>query len=67
MMGEPGAPDQRASGPERERRGQILDDYLADYERRKGSIAGQEQDRARQIFDEVLAEGRSGRTPNHPS
>lgn len=41
---------------ERELRGQILDEYLADYERRKGPISGQEQDRARRIFDEVSAE-----------
>ncbi|MQS13350.1 hypothetical protein F7Q99_13955 [Streptomyces kaniharaensis] len=41
---------------ERELRGQILDEYLADYERRKGPIAAAEQDRARQVFDEVFAE-----------
>jgi hypothetical protein len=41
---------------ERELRGQILDGYLADYERRKGPISRQEQDRARRIFDEVFAE-----------
>jgi hypothetical protein len=41
---------------ERELRGQILDDYLADYERRKGPLSKQEQDRARQIFDEVFAD-----------
>ncbi|GAA4856153.1 hypothetical protein [Kitasatospora terrestris] len=41
---------------ERELRGQILDEYLADYERRKGSISAAEQDRARQVFDEVFAE-----------
>lgn len=41
---------------ERELRGQILDEYLADYERRKGPISSAEQDRARQVFDEVFAE-----------
>ncbi|MFV8128067.1 hypothetical protein [Streptomyces syringium] len=41
---------------ERELRGQVLDDYLADYERRKGPVSAQEQERARQILDEVFAE-----------
>jgi hypothetical protein len=41
---------------ERELRGQILDEYLADYEGRKGPISGEEQQRASQIFDEVFAE-----------
>jgi hypothetical protein len=41
---------------ERELRGQILDEYLADYESRKGPISGPEQQRASQIFDEVFAE-----------
>ncbi|MCZ4120643.1 hypothetical protein [Streptomyces sp. H39-S7] len=41
---------------ERELRGQILDEYLADYELRKGRISEPEQDRARQFFDEVFAE-----------
>jgi hypothetical protein len=41
---------------ERELRGQILDEYLADYERRNGPVSGPEQERARQIFDEVFAE-----------
>ena len=40
---------------ERELRGHILDDYLADHERRKGPISKQAQDQARQIFDEVFA------------
>jgi hypothetical protein len=39
---------------ERELRGQILDEYLADYERRKGPVS--EQERARRVFDEVFAE-----------
>ncbi|WP_327109288.1 hypothetical protein [Nonomuraea glycinis] len=41
---------------ERELRGQILDDYLADHERRKGPISKRAQDRARQIFDEAFAD-----------
>ncbi|MEO3790918.1 hypothetical protein ABGB14_11925 [Nonomuraea sp. B10E15] len=45
-----------AAAVERELRGQILDEYLADYERRKGAISAQEQDKARQIFDEVFAD-----------
>jgi hypothetical protein len=45
-----------AAAVERELRGQILDEYLADYERRNGPISGQAQERARQVFDEVFAE-----------
>ncbi|MEV6549563.1 hypothetical protein AB0M57_12755 [Streptomyces sp. NPDC051597] len=45
-----------AAAIERELRGQILDEYLADYERRQGPISEREQVRARQIFDEVFAE-----------
>ncbi len=45
-----------AAAVERELRGQILDEYLADYERRKGPVSEQEQERARQVFDEVFAE-----------
>ncbi|MFI1730166.1 hypothetical protein ACH40E_13195 [Streptomyces acidicola] len=41
---------------ERELRGQILDEYLADYEKRKGPISGHEQEQARRVFDEVFAE-----------
>ncbi|MGN9782533.1 hypothetical protein ACTMTF_13965 [Nonomuraea sp. ZG12] len=41
---------------ERELRGRILDEYLADYERRKGPISKKEQDQARRIFDEVFAD-----------
>lgn len=41
---------------ERELRGQILDEYLADYEHRKGPISREEQERARRVFDEVFAE-----------
>ena len=41
---------------ERELRGQILDEYLADYERRRGPISEHEQERVRRVFDEVFAE-----------
>jgi hypothetical protein len=41
---------------ERELRGRILDEYLADYERRQGPLSEREQERARQVFDEVFAE-----------
>jgi hypothetical protein len=44
------------SAVERELRGQILDEYLADYERRQGPVSAQERDRARQVFDEIFAE-----------
>ncbi|MEU6721493.1 hypothetical protein ABZ897_59485 [Nonomuraea sp. NPDC046802] len=40
----------------RELRGEILDEYLADYERRKGPISAEEQERARRLFDEVFTE-----------
>ncbi|WP_370218266.1 hypothetical protein [Kitasatospora sp. GAS1066B] len=45
-----------ASAVERELRGQLLDEYLADYERRKGPVSPPEQARAQQVFDEVFAE-----------
>ncbi|KPI02330.1 hypothetical protein OK074_5331 [Actinobacteria bacterium OK074] len=45
-----------AAAVERELRGQILDEYLADYERRKGPVSEREKERARQVFDEVFAE-----------
>ncbi|MDQ1045820.1 hypothetical protein QFZ76_004056 [Streptomyces sp. V4I2] len=41
---------------ERELRGQILDEYLAGYERRNGPISEQEHEGARRVFDEVFAE-----------
>jgi Arc/MetJ-type ribon-helix-helix transcriptional regulator len=41
---------------ERELRGRILDEYLAEYERRKGPVSAEEQERARQVFDEVFTE-----------
>ncbi|MFD9339462.1 hypothetical protein ACFWBF_34505 [Streptomyces sp. NPDC060028] len=42
---------------ERELRGQILDEYLADYEQRRGPLAAESRQAARQVFDEVFAEG----------
>ncbi|MGX9887006.1 hypothetical protein [Streptomyces sp. NPDC002276] len=41
---------------ERELRGRILDEYLADYEQRHGPVSEQEQEQARRVFDEVFAE-----------
>ncbi|MDX3711194.1 hypothetical protein [Streptomyces europaeiscabiei] len=41
---------------ERELRGRVLDEYLADYEQRKGPISADEEARARRVFDEVFAE-----------
>ncbi|MDH6189630.1 hypothetical protein M2168_002662 [Streptomyces sp. CZ24] len=41
---------------ERELRGQILDEYLADYERRKGPLPASMQAEARELFDEIFAE-----------
>ena len=45
-----------AAAVERELRGQVLDEYLADYESRKGPVSEQARLRARQVFDEVFAE-----------
>ena len=45
-----------AEAVERELRGQVLDEYLADYESRKGPVSEQARQRARHIFDEVFAE-----------
>src|SRR3954469_7674129 len=45
-----------AASVERELRGQVLDEYVADYESRKGSVSEQARQRARQVFDEVFAE-----------
>ncbi|MDT0308425.1 hypothetical protein RM780_15860 [Streptomyces sp. DSM 44917] len=41
---------------ERELRGRILDEYLADYERRRGPVPEAEQAKACRVFDEVFAE-----------
>ncbi|MEU3753891.1 hypothetical protein AB0H17_14155 [Streptomyces olivoreticuli] len=46
-----------ADEAEPELRGQILDEYLADCERRNGPVSERAQERARQIIDEVFAEG----------
>jgi hypothetical protein len=45
-----------AEAVERELRGQVLDEYLADYESRKGLVSETARQRARQVFDEVFAE-----------
>lgn len=45
-----------AAAVERELRGEILDEYLADYERRRGPISQEAQQRARSVFDELFAE-----------
>ncbi|MFY1654729.1 hypothetical protein ACN27J_28080 [Solwaraspora sp. WMMB762] len=45
-----------AEAVERELRGQVLDEYLADYESRKGPVSEQARQLSRQVFDEVLAE-----------
>ena len=45
-----------AEAVERELRGQVLDEYLADYESRKGPVSEQARQRARLVFDEVFAE-----------
>ncbi|MFI1419697.1 hypothetical protein ACH4VX_17215 [Streptomyces sp. NPDC020731] len=41
---------------ERGLRGQILDEYLADYERRQGPVSEHEQGRAGRVFDGMFAE-----------
>ncbi|WP_415954331.1 hypothetical protein [Streptomyces sp. KLOTTS4A1] len=45
-----------AEAVERELRGQGLDECLADYESRKGSVSEPARQRVRQAFDEVFAE-----------
>ena len=45
-----------ASPMERELRGRILDEYLVDYERRKGPISKRDEDEAQQFFDGVFAD-----------
>ena len=45
-----------AEAVERELRGQLLDEYLADYGSRKGPVSEPARQRARQVFDEVFAE-----------
>ncbi|MEV3872724.1 hypothetical protein [Streptomyces sp. NPDC049906] len=45
-----------AAAVERELRGQVLDEYLADYEGRKGPVSERARQQARQVFDEVFDE-----------
>ncbi|MFB7878305.1 hypothetical protein ACFC06_23920 [Nocardia sp. NPDC056064] len=45
-----------AAAVERELRGQVLDEYLGDYEDRVGPITEEEQRAARELFDTALAE-----------
>ncbi|MFD4317648.1 hypothetical protein [Streptomyces sp. NPDC058548] len=45
-----------AAAVERELRGQVLDEYLADYESRNGPVSDDAKRRARQVFDEVFAD-----------
>jgi hypothetical protein len=45
-----------AAAVERELRGQVMDEYLTDYENRKGRVSERASQRARQVFDEVFAE-----------
>lgn len=45
-----------ASAVERELRGLVLDEYLADYERRNGTLPADERQRAKEAFDHALAE-----------
>jgi hypothetical protein len=45
---------------ERELRARILDEYLADHERRNGPASGEARVHARQVFDEALAEDAQG-------
>jgi hypothetical protein len=44
-----------AEAVERELRGQLLDEYLADYEERKGPVSERARQQARQVFDDVFA------------
>ncbi|MFD5509992.1 hypothetical protein ACFWIB_19725 [Streptomyces sp. NPDC127051] len=46
-----------AAAVERELRGEILDEYLADYEQRQGPLSAESQQTARRVFDEAFAEG----------
>ncbi|BDH70122.1 hypothetical protein MTP06_35710 [Streptomyces sp. PLM4] len=45
-----------AAAVERELRGQILDEYLTDYERRHGPLPARLQAEARQVFDDVFSQ-----------
>ncbi|MFK0217431.1 hypothetical protein ACIQWN_04470 [Streptomyces vinaceus] len=46
-----------AAAVERELRGQILDEYLADYEQRQGPLSTEAQQAARRVFDEAFTQG----------
>ncbi|MGV9690752.1 hypothetical protein ACWDUX_16755 [Streptomyces sp. NPDC003444] len=56
---------------ERELRGQVLDEYLADYESREGPVSDQARQGARQVFDQVFADEdqwpAASRRPRHSS
>ncbi|MFF5692549.1 hypothetical protein ACFY7N_17835 [Streptomyces albidoflavus] len=45
-----------AAAVERELRGQILDEYLTDCERRNGPLPARLQAEARQVFDDVFSQ-----------
>ncbi|MFF4867661.1 hypothetical protein ACIPQA_13500 [Streptomyces sp. NPDC090109] len=45
-----------AAAVERELRGRVLDEYLADYGSRKGPVSDQARHGARQVFDDVFAD-----------
>lgn len=45
-----------AAAVERELRGQVLDEYLADYETRRGPLSELSRQQARQVFDGVFSE-----------
>ncbi|MFG1797883.1 hypothetical protein [Nocardia sp. NPDC049149] len=44
------------SAVERELRGMLLDEYIADHERRNGPLPEAERRRARDVFDQALGE-----------
>ncbi|MFD6160444.1 hypothetical protein ACFWF7_27570 [Nocardia sp. NPDC060256] len=44
------------SAVERELRGMLLDEYIADHERRNGPVPEAERQRARDLFDHALGE-----------
>ncbi|MEV6558417.1 hypothetical protein AB0M22_22085 [Nocardia sp. NPDC051756] len=44
------------SAVERELRGMLLDEYLADHERRNGPLPEADRQRARDMFDQALGE-----------
>ncbi|GAA1640402.1 hypothetical protein [Nocardia ninae] len=46
----------RRRAVERELRGMLLDEYLADHERRNGSLGEAERQRARDLFDSALGQ-----------